>query len=167
MRIFLNDGKVTCDLTHKDSGYLAAVSGCWDKVEGGNLILKLGEDIDFNYRVFTAVIDGAKFFGVEVEDEVKKLYEDLQNEIKLLNAERNARLVAEREVERKKERWRLLQKHGCKGCSSLRKTPFDDEWECAESGDDLPTKQCPEFLGNTCYIFLFNPFPTDKCPQKI
>lgn len=188
MKLYVKDGHVLCGyaengktfkenyrlandgMVHKDKDFLSECSHscgeCFIGFYGNALKLdKTGNPI-YDYNLLHDVIAIAEDYGVQVEDEVYDALNDYETAARAEQDKINEEREASRLAEERRRRWESVKCNGCIDCANCRMVG-DDDYVCRETGDDLPIKNCPGYVGVTYYLFNYKPFPTDSCPLKI
>ena len=187
MKIYLKNGNVLCgygdngetfkesywhsnaENNGKEKAFLSALryemGNCFNGFyENALRLCKTGNPID-DYNLLQGLIMTAENRHIEIDSEV---YEFLKEYEELATAEAEKIKEARRQEEEERhlqQQWERIKRDGCMQCANCRITG-DDDYVCRETGDDLPTKNCPGYVGMTYYLFNFKPFPTDSCPLR-
>ena len=128
------------------------------------------EDI---YSQLKRHIEHCKKIGVNITPEAQAYIDDLKAKAeadKLKRERAEADLEALRETAKAKAKWALIRKHGCKGCSNLKRC--EDDYYCAATKELLEEKEVARqsgvmpYYGGMCYPYLLAPYPSDTCPFK-
>lgn len=178
MKVTMKDGIVICIAENPIEKLHEFLSECWYCLEGyygyGNLKLweredksLLTEEGKLNDTLFAleGLINNADKFGVPVDDEVRELLKNKQQEMDEFFRQKKLN----KEQKENENRWKLLCANGCGSCKHKRKQVFGDDIDfvCAETGAYLETKNQPYYVGYIYQLFHSVPYPNEDCPYNV
>lgn len=175
MKIEIQNGRVVCNMSDKNEAF-------WERVAFVYFVGHSPYGNSYSYmkpawtkyhsfldaRQERNYIDGIIFFaehyGVEVDSEVYKLRDWINQQYEDLKAQDEQ----DKTQEQKQKEWKRLCDKGCNKCEKLKQIG-EDSFFCGETGEELEMKNKPfyDFKNRIHYLFNYEPFPSENCPRKI
>ena len=175
MKLYVKDGRLRFDyefgqtdiFTDGDFDFTYVGKGQREYVPSHINYKGLRYPYEMDWAVLSAYVELCKGKGVTITPEAQRYIDEFKIKAEADTARREsdeAERAARRLREEKAARWKLIQKHGCRGCAMLRQT--EDDYVCKHTGDILPIENKPQYYEGVYYLFNYEPFPCEGCKYK-
>lgn len=165
MRVYAEGADIYFDYEGERSDIFSFSPFGFEYLGGGLRKFKPTGNITDDYNNLCLAFYNFKHDNVKISESVMEVLERYKTESDKAEAARAAEVAALRERQAKAAKWKLIQKHGCRGCAMLRQTS-DDDYVCKATGEMLPIENKPQYYEGVYYLFNYEPFPCDGCAFK-